>query len=196
MKGINKKSVFLADDDLLVRKDIRRCLKDTEYVIVGEASDGVDAVEKCRELRPDVVLLDIGMPLLDGVGAARLLTEQKLSRCVIMLTSFEDRSYVDQAIEAGATGYLIKPADTETITSTIQICLAKVREYRDSQKKLSKLKRRNDDNKIFNSAKLYLMEEKGMTESSAYAFLNEISRRKNISQRQAAEYLLESMKRK
>jgi AmiR/NasT family two-component response regulator len=196
MTGINRKSVLIADDDPLMRNNIRRCLHGSEFDVLGEASDGVDAVEKCRILKPDVVLLDIGMPVLDGVCAARMMTEQQLTKCVIMLTSYEDRTYVHQAIEAGAAGYLIKPADTETITATIQVCLTKVREYRDSQKKLDKLKRRTEDDQVVNRAKLCLMEQRGMTESSAHAFLNEFSRRKNISQKQAAEYFLKSMERK
>ena len=107
---MRKTTLFLADDDETVRQTLRAFFTQCPaYEVMGEACDGASAVEQCRTLRPEVAILDIQMPLLDGIGAARLLLDEGLVKCVVMLTAFSDHIYIQDALDAGAFGYLTKP---------------------------------------------------------------------------------------
>ena len=100
---MGKTTIFLADDDEGVRRTLRTFFEGLPgYRVVGEACDGMEAVEGCKKARPDVALLDIQMPVLDGIGAAKLILAERSAKCVIMLTAFSDQTYVQEALEAGA----------------------------------------------------------------------------------------------
>ena len=112
--GTPKTTLFLADDEESIRRTLREFFAELpDYRIVGEACDGMEAVEGCKKARPDVALLDIQMPVLDGIGAAKLILAERSAKCVIMLTAFSDQTYVQEALEAGAFGYLTKPFQPE-----------------------------------------------------------------------------------
>ena len=101
-KGANCTTIFFADDDATVRQTLNDFFaKCPNYQVIGTASNGMDAVERCKQLRPDVALLDIQMPLLDGIAAARIILENKYTKCVVMLTAFSDRAYIQDALDAG-----------------------------------------------------------------------------------------------
>ena len=123
-------TLFLADDDESVRRTLTeffgRC---PGYRVVGTASDGAAAVEGCRRLRPDAALLDLQMPVLSGTGAARMILEAGYAKCVVMLTAFSDRDSVQEALAAGAFGYLTKPFEPDRILPTLEVCLSRSREY-------------------------------------------------------------------
>lgn len=184
-------TVLLADDDEDIRNTLRRFFaEETGYRVIGEACDGMGAVEQCRMLRPDLVLLDIQMPILDGIRAAQMICGEELAHCVVMLTAFSDRDYIQAAIDAGAYGYLTKPIQTEKIMPTLELCLNQSKENYLLRKNRDSLNKRLDDRETVDRAKLALMESKHMQEAEAYTYLRELSRRKSLSMKQVAVYLL------
>ncbi len=107
--------VVIADDEPITRMDLKELLSGEGYQVVGEAADGFDAVEVCKQARPDLVLMDIKMPLLDGLSAAKIVYEENLADTVMMLTAYSEREFVDQAKDVGVAGYLVKPIDEKSL---------------------------------------------------------------------------------
>lgn len=184
-------TLFLADDDESVRRTLWEFFAQyPRYQIVGEAYDGAAAVEACRRLKPDVALLDIRMPVLDGLRAAKLLLGEELVRCVVMLTAFSDRVYIRDALDAGAFGYLTKPFDPEKILPTLELCIHKSREHHLLKKEHQNLSRRLGERAVVDRAKLVLMETKEMAEDEAYQYIRELSKRMCMSMATVSKYLL------
>lgn len=191
VKDANRTTIFLADDDITVRRTLKSVFAGyPNYQVVGTASNGMDAVEGCKQLRPDVALLDIQMPLLDGIAAARLILQNGYAKCVVMLTAFSDRAYIQDALDAGAFGYLTKPFEPEKILPTLELCIHRSREYYLLSKELKHLDRRAEERPAVDQAKLMLMESRGMTEDEAYQYIRELSRRKNMSMAKIAQYVI------
>lgn len=189
-----KTTLFLADDDESVRRSLRDFFAGhAAYRVVGEACDGAGTVEQCRALGPDVALLDIQMPVLDGIGATRLLLDEGLVKCVVMLTAFSDRGYIQDALNAGAFGYLTKPFEPEKILPTLELCIHRSREHHLLEKEHRSLSRRLDERTAVDRAKLLLIESRGITESEAYEYIRQLSRRKGISMAKISGYLLAQM---
>lgn len=184
------KTVFIADDDGAVRETLKQWFQDTEYQVVGESSNGLETVEACRTLRPHLVLMDIQMPLLDGIQATRILVEEELAHCVVMLTFFDGPEYLEEAIKAGAGGYLTKPFQPEKILPTLELCLAQSRTRHELNKSYASLNRRLEQRDLVDRAKLCLMEERRLTEQEAYSAIRDLSRRKKLSMAQVSHYLL------
>ncbi|MDR3280067.1 MAG: response regulator, partial [Synergistaceae bacterium] len=107
--------VLIAEDELLTRMDLRCLLTDAGFDIVGEAKDGLDAVRFAEELRPDLALLDVKMPYLDGIAAARMIISKGYSDCIVMLTAYSDQEYIQNATNAGVYGYLVKPVNVNSL---------------------------------------------------------------------------------
>mgnify|MGYP005788135821 CR=1 FL=1 len=189
-----KTTLFLADDEESIRRTLREFFAELpDYRIVGEACDGMEAVEGCKKARPDVALLDIQMPVLDGIGAAKLILAERSAKCVIMLTAFSDQTYVQEALEAGAFGYLTKPFQPEKILPTLELCIARSKEFRLLYKEHRHLSRRCQERSEVDRAKLLLMETKGMSEEEAYRYIRELSRRKGMSMARVSKYLVTQM---
>lgn len=184
------KTVFLADDDASVRRTLEDFFARTDYRVVGRGCNGIETVEACRTLRPHLVLMDIQMPLLDGIQATRILVEEKLVHCVVMLTFFDEPDYLQQAIDAGASGYLTKPFAVDRILPTLELCLEQSKRRYDLGKSYASLNRRLEQRDLVDRAKLCLMEERGLSEQEAYSAVRDLSRRRKLSMAQVAEYLL------
>ena len=191
---MRKTTLFLADDDETVRQTLRAFFTQCPaYEVMGEACDGASAVEQCRTLRPEVAILDIQMPLLDGIGAARLLLDEGLVKCVVMLTAFSDHIYIQDALDAGAFGYLTKPFEPDKILPTLDLCIHQSKEYHLLKKEGRRLSRRLGERAAVDRAKLLLMEHKRMDETEAYQYIRELSRRKGISMAKISSYLAERL---
>ncbi len=192
MKSVPREiTVLVADDDCASRIWLRQYFAtQPDYRIVGEAADGIDAVERCRVEQPDLALLDIEMPLLDGISAADLIRREHLAHCVIMLTSFDDGHYVDAAIDAGAVGYLLKPFAGDKVLPTIELCLHHSKETHLLRKNIARMDRRLGQRELTDRVKLLLMENRNLSEQEAYDYIRELSRRKGLSMEQVAAYLL------
>ncbi len=121
--------IIIADDEAIVRTDLKEMLTGLGYLIVGEAGDGQSAVNIARELKPDVVLMDIKMPNMDGIEAAKILTEEQIAP-VVLLTAFGQKELVDRANEAGVVGYLVKPFRETDLMPAIEIALSRFSEFK------------------------------------------------------------------
>ncbi|MFV0518287.1 MAG: ANTAR domain-containing response regulator [Aminipila sp.] len=184
------KTVVIADDDKNIRESLKKFFQGTMYHVVAEASNGLDVVENCKKYTPDIAIVDIQMPIMNGLQASEAIVVEKSAKCVIMLTSFDDKEYVDQAIQVGAMGYLTKPVELGVVIPTMEVCLAKSKEYYLLNKDVKKLKRRSNTRDIIDKAKLVIMERKDVSEDKAYEIIRELSSRKQISMDRIAQYLL------
>ncbi|HEY1293460.1 MAG TPA: response regulator, partial [Chloroflexota bacterium] len=121
--------ILLAEDETITRMDLREMLENLGYTVVGEASDGVAAVSMVRALKPDLVLMDIKMPGLDGISAAETLAEDHATP-VLLLTAYSDKEFIDRAVDAGVMGYLVKPFLEAQLKPAIEVALERWREKR------------------------------------------------------------------
>lgn len=189
-KNKRKIRIMIADDDFAVRKAFLECVANSHYEVVGEAADGLSAVETARAVHPDMAVLDIEMPNMDGLSVSKILLDENAVYCTVMLTSFETDDYVKTAIENGAEGYITKPFSREQLLSVLDMSFAQSRERHVLQKDCANLRRKIDSKEVANRAKLIVMEQKGLDENEAYKYLRELSRRKNISMENVAELIL------
>ncbi|MBC7316631.1 MAG: response regulator, partial [Chloroflexi bacterium] len=131
--------VIIADDESVICMDLREMLHNLGYLVVGEAGDGKSAVNLARELRPDVVLMDVLMPDMDGIEAARILTEERIAP-VVLLTAYSQKDLVERAKAAGVVGYLVKPIQEADLAPAIEVALARFQEFRALEKEVDNLK--------------------------------------------------------
>ena len=122
--------VIIADDESLIRMDLREMLTNQGYLVVGEVADGRSAVNQARELRPDIIIMDIKMPDMDGIEAAKTLTEERIAP-VVLLSAYSQRDLVQRAREAGVVAYLVKPYREEELTPAIEVALARFEEFKE-----------------------------------------------------------------
>src|ERR671927_143985 len=128
--------ILVAEDETITRMDLREMLENLGYAVVGEASDGVAAVNLARALKPDLVLMDIKMPGVDGISAAETLAVEKVTP-VLLLTAYSDKEFVDRAVDAGVMGYLVKPFLEAQLKPAIEVALVRWREVREMQRELA-----------------------------------------------------------
>ncbi len=167
--------IVIADDEPIIKMDVREILELNGYSVVGEASDGVEAIEVCRNTLPDLVLMDIKMPVLDGLKAVEIIHEQKLARCVLMLTAYNEKSMLEQAKNADVMGYLIKPVDENSLIPAIEIALAKQSKIEKMNREFEKTRTALESRKYIDRAKGILMETKKMSELEAYSYMRKVA---------------------
>lgn len=188
---IQKKiSVLIADDDFAIRNAFREAVADSRYEVVFEAGNGVSAINAARKIKPDMAVLDIEMPLCDGITVCGLLTEENLVHCTVMLTSFETGNYINSAIEKGAEGYITKPFARDQLLSVLDMCYAQSKERYMLKKDCVNLKKKLDSKEVINRAKLIVMENRSLDENDAYKYLREMSKRKGVSVETVAEMII------
>ncbi len=174
-------SILLVDDQPLIRMDIREILELNGYEVVGEAGDGFEAVSMCKELNPDLVLMDIDMPMLDGLKAGKIITKENTAGGIILLTSFSDKETIEKAKKIGAFGYLVKPVNEKSLITTIEMCLTKVKEFEKMKKDLEKANSKLHERKIVERAKRILIKEFKISEDEAYTRIRKLSMDKRNS---------------
>jgi two-component system, response regulator PdtaR len=164
--------VVVAEDEAIIRLDLRELLQEEGYEVVGETGRGDDAVQLVRDLRPDLAILDIKMPGLDGLSAARLIAGERLA-AVLILTAFSQRDLVEQARDAGALAYLVKPFQRSDLVPAIEIALGRFVELAALEREIEDLHDRLEARKIVDRAKGRLMDTHGMSEQEAWRFLQQ-----------------------
>ena len=183
-------SVVIADDEPISRMDLKELLTEGGYTVLSEVSDGFDAVEQCKLYHPDLVILDIKMPFLDGISAAKIIYEEDLADTIIMLTAYSEREFIDQAKGCGVSGYLVKPIDEKSLVPSIELAVARSQELKRLRKDMEKVSERLKSRSVIEKAKGIIMQEQGMTEQEAYDYIRKLSLDKHLSMRRVAEIIL------
>jgi len=186
---VERARVIIADDESVIRVDLREMLTTLGYLVVGEAGDGQSAVNLARELKPDVVIMDIKMPNLDGIEAAKILTQEKIAP-VLLLTAYSQRDLVDRAKEAGVVGYLVKPFREQEIVPAIDIALARFQEFRELEKEVGDLKETLETRKVVDRAKGLLMDQQHLTEAEAFRKIQKMSMNTRKPMKEIAEAII------
>jgi two-component system, response regulator PdtaR len=181
--------VIIADDESLIRMDLREMLTNLGYLVIGEVADGRSAVNQARELRPDIVIMDIKMPDMDGIEAAKILTEEHISP-VVLLSAYSQRDLVDRAREAGVTAYLVKPYREEDLTPAIEVALARFREFQELQKQVIDLQQALETRKLVDRAKGILMDKQGLSEADAFRKIQKMSMDNRKPMKDVAEAII------
>jgi response regulator NasT len=179
----------IAEDEAIPRMDLREMLENLGYLVVGEAGDGVSAVNLARELRPDLVVMDIKMPEMDGIAAARVLTEERISP-VLLVTAYSHRELVDNAKDAGVLAYVAKPFGEAQLVPAVEVALARFREFRALEKELGDTRSALETRKIVERAKGVLMDKHGLREDEAFRRIQKLSMDTRNSMRAVAEAIL------
>ena len=181
--------VIIADDEALIRMDLREMLTNLGYLVVGEVADGRSAVNQARELRPDVVVMDIKMPDMDGIEAAQILTEERLAPTVL-LSAYGQRELVERAREAGVVAYLVKPYREEELAPAIEVALARFREFQTLQKQVDDLQAALETRKLVDRAKGILMDKQGLSEAEAFRKIQKMSMDNRKPMKDVAEAII------
>jgi response regulator NasT len=187
--GTGTARILVAEDEVISRMDLREMLENLGYAVVGEAGDGVTAVNLTRELRPDLVLMDIKMPELDGIAAASAISGDTIAP-VLLLTAYSDREFVDRAVDAGVMGYLVKPFAEAQLKPAIDVALERWRELRQMQQDLTQTQETLETRKLVERAKGVLMDSQNLKEAEAFRRIQRLSMNSRKSMREVAEAIL------
>ncbi|WP_298816271.1 ANTAR domain-containing response regulator [Chloroflexus sp.] len=181
--------LVIADDESIIRMNLKETLVSLGYLVVGEAGDGVSVINLARELRPDLVLMDIKMPKLDGIQAARILTEEKIAP-VLLLTAYSDRELVERAKEAGVVNYIVKPFREAELLPAIEIAIARYQEFLEMDRQVADLKETLETRKLVERAKGILMDTQGLKEAEAFRKIQQLSMNTRKSMKEIAQAIL------
>jgi response regulator NasT len=180
----------IAEDEAIIRMDLRETLEEEGYIVVGETGRGDQAVELVRELQPDLAILDVKMPGIDGLEAAGIITAEKLCG-VLILTAFSQREVIEQARDAGALAYLVKPFQKSDLIPAIEVAIGRFRELRNLTGEIDALGEQLEARKLIDRAKGVLMDECDMKESDAFTFIQRTAMSERTRMREVAERILD-----
>ena len=186
---MDRTRVIIADDESLIRMDLREMLLNLDYLVVGEVGDGRSAVNLARELKPDVVIMDIKMPDMDGIEAAKILTEERIAP-VILLTAYSQKDLVDRAKEAGVVGYMVKPFRESDLVPAIEVALARFKEFEALHKEVDDLQIALETRKLVDRAKGILMDSQGLSEAEAFRKIQKMSMNTRKPMKEVAEAII------
>jgi two-component system, response regulator PdtaR len=184
-----KTRVLIAEDEALIRLDLKEMLEEEGYDVVGEVGDGQQAVDRAAELRPDLVILDIQMPVLDGLSAAERIAGDRIAP-VIVLTAFSQRDLVERARDAGAMAYLVKPFNKNDLVPAIEVARARFAEMSALDSEVRSLEDRLEARKSIEKAKGKLMTDQGMTEAEAFRHIQRTAMNERTSMKALADKIL------
>ncbi len=182
--------VVIAEDEAIIRLDLKELLEEEGYEVVGETGRGDEAIELVRQLQPDLVILDIKMPGLDGLSAARHVAGERLA-AVLILTAFSQRDLVEGARDAGALAYLVKPFQKSDLIPAIEVALARHAELSSLERSVGDLEERLEARKIIDRAKGRLMDDHGLSEQNAWRFLQTEAMNRRVKVRRVAEQVVD-----
>jgi response regulator NasT len=186
---LDRTRIIIADDESLIRLDLREMLLNLGYLVVGEVGDGRSAVNLARELRPDVVIMDIKMPDMDGIEAAKILTEERIAP-VILLTAYSQKDLVERAKEAGVVGYMVKPFRESDLIPAIEVALARFKEFEALHKEVDDLQLALETRKLVDRAKGILMDTQDLSEAEAFRKIQKMSMNTRKPMKEVAEAII------
>jgi response regulator NasT len=194
-KPQSKRRVVVAEDESLIRIDIVETLEDNGFEVVGQAADGEKAVALVEELRPDLVVMDVKMPLLDGISAAAIISKKKLAP-VVLLTAFSQRELVERAAEAGALAYVVKPFTPSDLIPAIDIALSRYQQIEALEDEVSDLAERLETRKVLDRAKGILNNTMGLPEPEAFRWIQKASMDRRLTMREVAQTVIDQLAEK
>lgn len=184
------RTVVVAEDEVLIRMDLAEMLTEEGYDVVGQAGDGATAVDLAEQLRPDLVILDVKMPVLDGIAAAEQIAAARIAP-VVILTAFSQRDLVERARDAGAMAYLVKPFTQQDLVPAIEMALSRFAELGALEDEVKDLTERLETRKSVERAKSLLQEQLSLTEPEAFRWIQKTAMDLRLSMRQVAEGVVE-----
>lgn len=187
-----QRTVIVAEDEALIRLDIVEILKDQGFKVIAETDNGKKAVELAEEHRPDLVLMDVKMPIMDGIAAAELINEKQLAP-VVLLTAFSQKELVDRATEAGAMAYVVKPFTPHDLIPAIEIAISRYEQIRILQSEVANIKDQFETRKLVDRAKSLLMTKMGLSEPEAFRWIQKTSMDRRLSMREVAETIVKQV---
>ncbi|GAA4219030.1 ANTAR domain-containing response regulator [Actinocatenispora rupis] len=186
---VRRRRVLIAEDEALIRLDLAEMLAEEGYEVVGEAGDGETAVRLTQETRPDLVILDVKMPIMDGIAAAEQIAGDRLAP-VVILTAFSQRDLVERARAAGAMAYLVKPFQKSDLVPAIEIAVSRFAELSALESEVASLSDRLESRKVIDRAKGLLMTRYGMTEPDSFRWIQRAAMDHRLTMRQVAERIM------
>ena len=184
--------VLIAEDEALIRLDLKEMLEEEGFEVVAEVADGASAVRSARELRPDLVILDVKMPVMDGIQAAEEIAQERLS-AILILTAFSQRELVERARRAGAMAYLVKPFQKHDLLPAIEIAIGRFRELSGLEATVDDLQGQLASRKVIERAKGLLQEREGLSEADAFRFLQRQAMERRETMQRVAEHTIERL---
>ena len=181
--------VVIAEDEAIVRLDLKEILEEEGYDVVGETGRGDEAVKLVRELEPDLAILDIKMPGMDGLAAAREISSEQRS-AVLILTAFSQRNLIEEARDAGALAYLIKPFQRSELVPAIEVALGRFQEMKALRDEVQGLEDQLETRRKVDRAKGILMDEHGMKENEAFSFIQKTAMQQRVTMKSIAERVI------
>lgn len=187
--------VVIAEDEALIRLDLKEMLEEEGYAVVGEAGDGETAVKLTAEHHPDLVILDVKMPILDGISAAEQIAKDRLAP-VLMLTAFSQRELVERARDAGAMAYLVKPFSKSDLVPAIEMAVSRFTEMRALDAEIADLSLRLETRKLVDRAKSVLQTKYGLSEPAAFRWIQKTSMDRRMTMQAVAQAVIEEVPEK
>lgn len=183
------KTVVVAEDEALIRMDIVEMLREAGYNVVAEAENGQRAVDLAREHTPDLVLMDVKMPVMDGITAAEQIAQERIAP-VVLLTAFSQRELVERAREAGAMAYVVKPFTVDDVVPAIEIAMSRFEEILALENEVADMKEQFATRKLVERAKSLLQTKMGLSEPEAFRWIQKTSMDRRLSMREVAEAII------
>ncbi len=184
--------VLIAEDEALIRLDLAEMLREEGYQVIAESGDGESAIELARDLRPNLVIMDIKMPKVDGISAAAVIVKERIAP-VVMLTAFSQRDLIEQARDAGAMAYLVKPFARHELVPAIELSVSRFAEMRALEDEVVTLTDRLETRKIIDRAKGLLMTNNGMTEPQAFRWIQRTAMDRRSTMRVVADAIVNGL---
>jgi two-component system, response regulator PdtaR len=181
--------IVVADDEAIIRLDLKKMIEEMGHTVVGEAADGQKALDLVRSLRPDVVVMDIKMPIMDGLDAAKIISAEKIAP-VILLTAYSQKDLIDRAKEAGVFAYLVKPFKEADLVPAIEVAIARYLEFQEMESQAGDLADKLETRKVVDRAKGILMDKYGLKETEAFRRIQAQSMNTRKSMREIAEAIV------
>jgi AmiR/NasT family two-component response regulator len=188
-----QRRVLVAEDEALIRLDLVEMLREEGYQVVGEAGDGEEAVKLAGDLRPDLVILDVKMPKMDGIEAASVIAKERIAP-VVILTAFSQRDLVERARDAGAMAYLVKPFAKRDLVPAVELAMSRFSELQALENEVASLTDRLETRKVIERAKGLLMSAQGLSEPEAFRWIQRTAMDRRSTMKAVAEAVVDSIK--